>query len=249
MIAERADRNDLLDGDQHLARGASHREIQRARPDDLDIAAFVGALGVQNERIDPQSGDDADLGAVDGVARDLRVRHAGQHVRSLGKLERHRRQVLLRGAQGLDHGECCPVAHGQGVRLGGCAKAWRQAENIEAGEADIDLGNSFGLQKQLERQAARPRNVAQVFYVAPRDGAEQSDWKPREVVAADAEPVAEANHGGQFLDLHEAWPVRLDQRHVLLAAWAGPAHGFVFLARSALFSANSRTRFCPISLR
>ena len=27
------------------------------------------------------------------------------------------------------------------------------------------------------------------------------------------------------------------------------AHGFAFLARSALFSANSRTRLCPVSLR
>ena len=178
----------------------------------LHIAALVGALGMQHERIDAQGGNDADLGAADGVAHDLRMRHASHHVRSLGKLERHRRQVLLRGAQRLDHGERSPVAHGQGVRLGGCAKAWRQAEDVEAGKADVDFRNRPGFEQQFERQTACPRNVAQVFYVAPRDGAEQSDRKPREVVAADAERVAGADHAGEFIDFHEAGPVRLDQR-------------------------------------
>ena len=68
VVAQRADRDDLLDRDQHLARGACHREVQGARPDDLHIAALVGALSVDDECIDPQSGDDADLSAVDGIA-------------------------------------------------------------------------------------------------------------------------------------------------------------------------------------
>jgi hypothetical protein len=31
------------------------------------------------------------------------------------------------------------------------------------------------------------------------------------MMSADAEAVAWANHGGQFIDLYELWPVRLDE--------------------------------------
>src|SRR5207253_2607221 len=45
--AERACRNTLLDGDEHLAGGEAAGQVEAARAGELDVAGFVGALGVE----------------------------------------------------------------------------------------------------------------------------------------------------------------------------------------------------------
>ena len=57
---------------------------------------------------------------------------------------------------------------GSALALRGGAEARRQAENVEAGKADVDFGDRLRLEQDLERQPAGPRDVAQVPDAAPR---------------------------------------------------------------------------------
>ena len=54
----------------------------------------------------------------------------------------------------------------------------------------------------------------QILDATSPDGTQQGDRKPREMVTADAELDAGADHAGQFIDFHEAWPVGFDQREI-----------------------------------
>ena len=149
-------RDDLLDGDQHLAGGGDHRPVEGAGADDGDVAHGVGARRVEDDGIEAKRRDDADFLAAGRVADGGGAGDAGHHVGAGRQLERHQRQVLLGGAQRLDHRQRRPVIDRDVAGFGNRAEARRQAEDIEAGETDIDAGDRLRLQQNLERQAAGP---------------------------------------------------------------------------------------------
>ena len=124
--------HDLLDGHQHLPGCADYGEVQRLGAINLDIAGSIGARGMQQHGIDHLRIDQPDDIAAAIIAMKAHCGAALDHGRAFGQLHRHEGQVLLRGAQALDHRQRWPVGHRQLALFGDLAKARRQPEDVEA---------------------------------------------------------------------------------------------------------------------
>ena len=210
-LLQRPRRHDLLDRDEHFSGGADHRPVLGAGAVDFDIAERVGAGRVEDDGVEAQRRNDPDRLARDGVACDDRTGDQLHHVGAGGKLEGEGRQVGLAGAERLDHGERGPVADRHGAGFGGGAEVLRKTKYVEARKADVDARDGPGLEQHFERQATRPGDIAEALRRALGDGAEEGDRQPGEVVSADAEGVAVADHGREPGEVGDERPVRLDQ--------------------------------------